>query len=105
MKYEPFLHRSRDCNHSLLSDCARWLTGALIEHGVRRGRFLQGLAVRRAFIRLAISFRGIARTIAIWRNHARMRGHLARMDDRLLDDIGVSRLDAKREINKPFWRE
>jgi len=26
------------------------------------------------------------------------------MDDRLLRDIGLSRADAKREINKPFWR-
>jgi len=34
-----------------------------------------------------------------------MRRHLAHMDDRLLRDIGLSRLDAKREINKPFWRE
>jgi uncharacterized protein YjiS (DUF1127 family) len=33
-----------------------------------------------------------------------MRRHLARMDDRLLRDIGLSRADAKREINKPFWR-
>jgi uncharacterized protein YjiS (DUF1127 family) len=43
--------------------------------------------------------------LATWVGRARMRRHLSRMDDRLLRDIGLSRLDAKREINKPFWRE
>ena len=42
---------------------------------------------------------------ATWVDRTRMRRHLARMEDRLLRDIGLSRLDAKREINKPLWSE
>ena len=47
----------------------------------------------------------ISENFATWADRTRMRRHLARMDDRLLRDIGLSRLDAKREINKPFWSE
>lgn len=35
---------------------------------------------------------------------SRERSALARLDKRLLKDIGVSRFDAMREANKPFWR-
>jgi uncharacterized protein YjiS (DUF1127 family) len=38
-----------------------------------------------------------------YRNRARQRGALAMLDDRLLADIGISRADAERECNKPFW--
>lgn len=32
------------------------------------------------------------------------RRRLAAMDDRMLRDIGISRVDALREAAKPFWR-
>jgi len=32
------------------------------------------------------------------------RRRLAAMDDRMLQDIGISRVDALRESSKPFWR-
>ena len=32
------------------------------------------------------------------------RRRLAAMDDRMLQDIGISRVDALREAAKPFWR-
>jgi len=109
MKVDVNFCQSRDRNLSVRSDRARWMTVAHIEHGVRRGRYLQGVAVKRGFIRLfgaaALVCGGAFRSLAIWRRHARMRRHLARMDDRLLRDIGVSRADARHEINKPFWRE
>jgi uncharacterized protein YjiS (DUF1127 family) len=38
------------------------------------------------------------------RARTRERHALARLDDRLLSDIGISRCDAEREIEKPFWR-
>jgi uncharacterized protein YjiS (DUF1127 family) len=108
MKYGVNFCQDRDCNLSVRSDRARWLTGAHIEHGVRRGRHLQGRAVRQGFygfsVPLRLRARGSSRSIALWRHRVRMRRHLARMDDRLLRDIGLSRADAKREINKPFWR-
>jgi uncharacterized protein YjiS (DUF1127 family) len=42
--------------------------------------------------------------IATWRERARMRRHLLMLDDRLLRDIGVNRLQARSEAEKPFWR-
>jgi len=33
----------------------------------------------------------------------RTRKHLADLDDRLLRDIGVNRLDARQEAARPFW--
>jgi uncharacterized protein YjiS (DUF1127 family) len=43
-------------------------------------------------------------TIATWRERARMRRHLLLLDDRLLRDIGIDRLLAQSEAEKPFWR-
>lgn len=40
-----------------------------------------------------------------WRRRSRSRAALAALDDRMLRDIGVTRCDARREIDKPFWRE
>lgn len=45
-----------------------------------------------------------ARRIAMWRDRARQRHFLAAMDDRLLSDIGITRIEAEREAEKPFWR-
>ncbi|MBZ2167374.1 DUF1127 domain-containing protein [Marinobacter sp. F4216] len=35
----------------------------------------------------------------------RTRTQLARLPDHMLKDIGVSRADAEREAQKPFWKE
>ncbi len=35
----------------------------------------------------------------------RSRQQLARLDDRMLRDIGISRFDAQAEVAKPFWKE
>ena len=43
-------------------------------------------------------------TLARWRNRMRYRRELARMSERELSDIGVSRSQIADEINKPFWR-
>ena len=39
-----------------------------------------------------------------WHHAARSRALLAELDDRMLTDIGLSRADALRECEKPFWR-
>jgi len=39
-----------------------------------------------------------------WQERTRGRRDLAALSDRSLRDIGLSRSDALREINKPFWR-
>ena len=42
--------------------------------------------------------------IEIWLNRRRGRQELSSLDDRLLDDIGISREDALWKARKPFWR-
>jgi uncharacterized protein YjiS (DUF1127 family) len=39
-----------------------------------------------------------------WSDRMRQRRQLAELDDRLLQDIGVSRADIENEISRPFWR-
>jgi len=39
-----------------------------------------------------------------WLQRRRQRRALARLDDRLLRDIGVDAADAVAEVAKPFWR-
>ena len=40
-----------------------------------------------------------------WRRRSRERAELAKFDERMLRDIGLSRADAWFEVNKPFWRQ
>jgi uncharacterized protein YjiS (DUF1127 family) len=47
------------------------------------------------------------RTLGFWIGRSRQRkqlGELAELNDYLLKDIGVSRDEASREAEKPFWR-
>ncbi len=41
--------------------------------------------------------------VARWRSHARQRQALARLDDRLLADIGLTRDAQMVECSKLFW--
>jgi uncharacterized protein YjiS (DUF1127 family) len=50
-----------------------------------------------------ILFKGIG-TLRVWRARRRQRQTLAALNDHLLNDIGVSRNEARREAAKPFWR-
>lgn len=40
-----------------------------------------------------------------WQYRAEGRKNLAKMDARLLKDIGLTEADRLREISKPFWKE
>ena len=40
-----------------------------------------------------------------WRRRIREREQLARMDDRMLADIGMTHADREVLVSKPFWRE
>ncbi|MBP2302253.1 DUF1127 domain-containing protein [Azospirillum picis] len=43
--------------------------------------------------------------LGLWRQRIVTRRELGYLDDRMLQDIGFNRLDAEREMSKPFWRE
>ena len=43
--------------------------------------------------------------LGLWRQRIVTRRELGRLDERMLQDIGFSRLDADQEMSKPFWRE
>ena len=38
-----------------------------------------------------------------WQKRDEMRNHLAQMDARMLQDMGLTETDVRREIEKPFW--
>jgi uncharacterized protein YjiS (DUF1127 family) len=48
---------------------------------------------------------GVRVALRDWRRRKNGRLELARFDERMLRDIGLTRVDAEYEINKPFWRE
>src|SRR5215470_18006902 len=55
--------------------------------------------------RLSGFLSGMRATLREWRWRKNGRLELARLDARMLRDIGLTRAEAEREINKPFWRE
>ncbi|MDD1014853.1 DUF1127 domain-containing protein [Pseudomonas rubra] len=45
----------------------------------------------------------VAEHLMRWRQLHRERRELARLSDAALDDIGLSRADILREVERPFW--
>ncbi|NIR29969.1 MAG: DUF1127 domain-containing protein [Gammaproteobacteria bacterium] len=43
------------------------------------------------------------RLLELWATRARTRRELSELDARMLRDIGVTRAQARREAEKPFW--
>lgn len=41
--------------------------------------------------------------VRMWREIARQRNQLRRFSEYLAKDIGISRADAEREADRPFW--
>ncbi len=46
----------------------------------------------------------LLRLLPVWQDRERQRHRLRRLDDRLLNDMGLSRADVAHEAVKPFWR-
>jgi uncharacterized protein YjiS (DUF1127 family) len=61
---------------------------------------LSGREFTRALKRLTAD---VFATVLEWQERARQRRHLLELDDRMLEDIGVTWADVDREIAKPFW--
>ena len=55
-------------------------------------------------LRVHAALAAIAGAVYEWNERGRQRRLLARLDDRMLRDIGLTRLDVEREVSKPFWR-
>ena len=56
---------------------------------------------------LASSLAEITAVVGAWRQRYRYRGELRRLmssGSHLIEDIGLSRAHAEREMAKPFWR-
>lgn len=73
---------------------ATLIPGADSAGGVR----LQRRAMARRLVTVA------ADAVVLWLERARQRRALQRLDDRMLRDIGLTRVDVARESDKPFWR-
>ena len=50
------------------------------------------------------TFNLISKTLVIWLNRSRQRKSLAALDERMLEDIGYTRSQARIESNKSFWK-
>ena len=59
---------------------------------------------RRLSTRFAMACCAAMRLLSRWQARHRQRLDLGELDDRLLDDIGVTRKQAEEERCKPFWR-
>jgi uncharacterized protein YjiS (DUF1127 family) len=46
----------------------------------------------------------VIEVVSVWRARARQRCSLADLSERDLRDIGISRVEQRRECAKPFWR-
>ncbi len=49
------------------------------------------------------SWEQVMRRIGEWQRRSRSRQELEGLSDATLRDIGITRCDAHREANKPFW--
>jgi uncharacterized protein YjiS (DUF1127 family) len=59
---------------------------------------------RQAPVRAPRWLRRARDTIRLWQERSDGRQQLLRLDDHVLRDIGITRLQAETEANKPFWR-
>lgn len=57
-----------------------------------------------AAIEVSSPITAVYRVFATWMERHEQRAHLAEMDDRMLSDIGLNKIDALNEAAKPFWR-
>lgn len=70
------------------------------EHPYRRARIPR---YHQPIYRAGHAFQTICGTIWIWADRAKKRRQLAQMSQRDVEDLGATRSDVVREINKRFW--
>ena len=85
---------------------AHWLRSpALVMLGWQPREIGLATRARSLWARISKITAGVFGRVAEWQERARSRDALLRLSDYELRDIGFTRLDARREINKPFWRK
>lgn len=52
----------------------------------------------------SFAWRRLRDTLLFWSERARQRRVLSGLDEHILEDIGLTRAEVRREANKPFWR-
>jgi len=55
--------------------------------------------------RVTSIFRAFGHLICAWSERAKSRRDLARLNQRQLDDIGITAFEAQYEAHKPFWKK
>ena len=60
--------------------------------------------LRKAASQVELVAARIVADVLLWQERGRLRSALARLDDHLLRDIGVSHEEAAHECAKPVWR-
>jgi uncharacterized protein YjiS (DUF1127 family) len=84
---------------------ARFCSGAAAATVRLPGRAFGASLREHVVSRRAASWPGQARaTLRLWQDRVSGRQQLLRLDDHVLRDIGITRLQAQAEANKPFWR-
>ena len=51
-----------------------------------------------------LNLQSIKQKVTYWRAVSKQRKQLAKLDDHMLADIGLSREQVKFEVSKPFWK-
>lgn len=78
---------------------------AIVMRGWRPRAIEPAKPARSLWTRLSAIAAGVFGRIAEWRERASSRQALLHIDDRSLRDIGMTRFDVRRLVNKPFWRD
>lgn len=75
--------------------------------GERSGRlpYRQGPLPGADLRRIAAGFAALASIPRTWLERRRFRAELEALDERLLNDIGLTPSEARSEAAKPFWRD
>ncbi len=75
---------------------------------IRLYNFVEGLEISSALYalvqRIEAAVTTVQKTMAIWVSRATDRRQLAEMSDRMLTDIGLTRVEVETEASKNFWQ-
>ena len=83
---------------------AYWTDTFTTRHSNRRMRGRRGLQQNRTATGVYGAVVRMIDLVFLWQERAHSRYRLLQLDDRMLKDIGIDRVEAMREAAKPFWR-